>query len=269
MKHRKPKKQPMTKTVKILLVILCAAIVLNLAIVVAIMNLPESDGAEQNTQATENQLQAQQNTDPEQTSESTEATTPVQPAPVVLEMPYTLEDGKLMVEAIFELDGLNPDCDNAEAVGVVGIQLKNTSQEHLCSLELYLTAPDGTVVKFVAADIPSGKTVMVFSQENLSMEGEPACTKIECSAVFEAESPLMTEQVVISVDGTEITVKNVSGEDLTQITVHCHSVLADSYYGGITYHYIIDSLPAGESATVTAWDCILGMTDVVRIDIGT
>ena len=60
---------------------------------------------------------------------------------------------------------------------------------------------------------------------------------------------------------------NVSDRDLKNIVVYCRSLFGDEHVGGVTYAYTIDELPAGETAAVEAWDCILGTAEVVRIAI--
>lgn len=215
----------------------------------------------------------QEQTDPQLTEDTHSGSTdqngqtePTEPPGLVL--PYTLEHGKLTVDSIFQFTGLNPDKNNEEAEDVAAIQLTNTSQEHLASLTVTVTTTGGITASFTAYDIPPGMSAMVMSPNNIPIETNPDCTQITCEAVFLPQSPLAADQLLISVIGTEITVENISGEDLSQITIYCHSMLDQSCYGGTTVAYEIDSLPAGESTVVSAWDCYLGLVEVVRIEIG-
>ena len=207
----------------------------------------------------------------EQTEASTGASETggsTEPTVAELSLPYALEDGKLTVDTLFQFSGLNPDRQDEEAENVAAIQLTNTSQEHLAVVNITVTTTDGTTAAFTAYDIPSGMSAMVICTDNTVISNGAACAQITCDAVFASESPLAADKLAISVEGTEITVENISGEDLAQITVYCHSMLDESSYGGITYPYVIDSLPAGESTVVNAWECILGLAKVVRVEIG-
>lgn len=223
---------------------------------------PDAPGQEQTgPQLTENT----QPDNPDSTDQTVQ-TEPTEPPDLVL--PYTLEHGKLTVDSIFQFTGLNPDQQDEYVENIAAIQLTNTSQEHLASLTVTVTTTGGTTVSFTAYDIPPGMSAMVMSPDNIPIETNPDCAQITCEAVFLPQSPLAADQLLISVMGTEITVENISGEDLSQITMYCHSMLDQSCYGGATIAYKIDSLPAGESTVVSAWDCYLGLVEVVRIEIG-
>lgn len=251
-------KQNEKKPINWLLIGLCGVIVL--ALILAALYL---DGREDTQAPTEDPGTTEQ-TQPTQTDPPTEETQPQFPA---LTLPYTMEDGKLTIDAFFQFTGLNPDKNDEEAEDVAAIQITNTSQEHLTSVTLSVVTTDGSVVKFTATDIPGGMSAMVFELDNVSVPNDITCSEITCEASFEAQKPVMADKIEISVEGTEITVRNISGEDLNLLTVYYHSVLDQSYYGGITYQYTIDSLPAGESTVVDAWECILGLTDVVRVEL--
>lgn len=199
---------------------------------------------------------------PDATDDTTEATDPA------LKLPYSLEGGKLTVDSVLQFNGLNPDRQNEEAEDVAAILLTNTSSEHLASLTVTVVTTEGATATFKAYDIPPGMSAMVMSPDNSPIESNPKCVQITCEAEFLPQSPLAADQLLISVMGTEITVENISGEDLSHITLHCHNMLDQSSYGGTTVVYEIDSLPAGGSTVVSAWDCYLGMVEVVRIEIG-
>lgn len=204
-----------------------------------------------------------------QPSEQTDATVDTTEATIpALALPYFLEDGKLRIDSIFQFSGMNPDRQDEWAEDVAAIQLTNTSDEHLSSLTLTVVTTEGTAVSFQVSDIPPGVSALVMSPDNALLENNPDCAQILCEAVFLPQVPLATDQLLITVMGTEITVENISGDDLTDITLYCHSMLDQSCYGGTVSLYEIDSLPAGESTVVSAWDCVLGMVEVVRIEIG-
>lgn len=185
-----------------------------------------------------------------------------------LELPYSLEFGKLTVDTAFLLNGINPDCGNAWAENVAAIQFTNNSREHLASVTFFVVIQGGTMVEFAARDIPSGGTAMVFALDNRSVQGQIACLQIACQAVFEAEAPLMEDTVAITVEGNVITVENLTDHDLPQITLYYHDMLERSCYGGSTYQHTIDLLPAGESVTFIAEDCVFGKAEVVRVTQG-
>lgn len=199
-------------------------------------------------------------------TDSTDPSASTQPA--VLELPYSLEGGNLMLDTIFQFTGLNPDRQDEEAEDVAAIQLTNTSGLHLATATVTVVTADGATAAFTVYDIPPGMSAMVMSPENIQIESNPECIQITCEAEFLPQLPLAADQLLISVMGTEISVENISGEDLSRITLYCHSMLDQTCYGGTTLVYEIDSLPAGESTVISAWECYLGLVEVVRIEIG-
>lgn len=182
--------------------------------------------------------------------------------------PVVLEDGMLTVQSIFQFSGMNPDVDDLYGEDIAGLQMTNTSQEYLLWAEAAAILEDGTTLTFRAEDVPPGKTVMAFCLEHEALDRIESCEMVYGYAEFDPEDMMRTDLVRISVSGTEITVKNVSGRDLTNLNVYCHGVLDDSYFGGTTYRYTVESLPDGKSAVIHAVDCFLGMAEVVRVDLG-
>ena len=198
-------------------------------------------------------------TEPEQTVAPTEA-------PEIF--PVLLEDGMLTVQSMFQFSGMNPDADLQFGENIAGLQLVNTSDRHLTVAELAAVLEDGTILSFRAEDVAPGMTVMAFSLEHGSVEDPDRCVEVYGYAEFEEDDALRSDLVEIQVEGVEITVKNVSGMDLTNLDIICHGLLDGSAFGGRAYTYRITSLASGGSTTVYALDCILGMTQVTRVELG-
>ncbi len=216
-------------------------------------------------------------TGPEQTEPAqSEPTRPVytEPEPTeppvydTIPFPVELEGGMLTVRSIFTYSGMDPDADWAFGESIAGIQLTNTSDEYLRSAEVTAILADGAVLTFRAEDVPAGKTVMAFAQEHRLLADPDSCEDIYGDAEFFAGDPLASDLVELRTAGTEITLKNVSGRDLTNLNVTCHGLLDESLFGGTAYHYTIASLPAGGSTVIHALDCLLGMAEVVRVEMG-
>lgn len=181
--------------------------------------------------------------------------------------PVSLEDGKLELKMLFQYSGINPDSANQEGTNIASIQLTNVSGGYLAQAKLDLTLQDGTVLQFAVTDLPAGGSVMAFCVDNLSVDADAAVAEVACEAEFAEPDASANGKLVTSAEGVTVKVTNISGEDLSNIVVYCRSVFGEDYFGGVTYPYTIENLPAGESATVEAWDCILGMAEVVRVAI--
>ena len=196
---------------------------------------------------------------------------PIQTEPPAVEQmafPVLLEDGMLTVQSAFQFSGMNPDADLAFGENIAGLQITNTSDRHMKEAELTAVLHDGTELTFLAQELSPGMSAMVFSLEHGVLEDPALCAEVYGSAEFETGDPLRRDLVDIQVEGMEVTVKNVSGEDLTDLTIFCHGLLDESSFGGKAYTYRITSLSAGASTVVLAQDCILGMAQVTRVELG-
>lgn len=212
-------------------------------------------------------------TEPEQTEEGTfltepEQTAPTEPPETIPELfPMELEGGRLTVHSLFPYSGMNPDAGLAFGEDIAGLQLTNTSDEHISLAELTAVLEDGTELCFRVEDLPPGMSAMLFEPEGRTLDGDRYCVDLYGIAEFE-EDPMQPELVAVSVDGIAVTVYNVSGRDLTDLRVACHGLLDGSCFGGSTYIYDVASLPAGAVTVINAVDCILGEARVVRVEIG-
>ena len=212
-------------------------------------------------------------TEPEQTEEGTfptefeapEETKQVETIPELL--PMELEGGRLTVHSLFPYSGMNPDAGLEFGEDIAGLQLTNTSEEHISLAELTAVLEDGTELCFRVEDLPPGMSAMVFDPAHTALAGDLSCVDLYGFAEFE-EDPMQSELVAVSVDGIAITLYNVSGRDLTDLRVVCHGLLDGSCFGGTTYIYDVASLPAGAATVINAVDCILGEARVVRVEIG-
>lgn len=184
---------------------------------------------------------------------------------VKLEFPYELEDGKILVNSLFQSDIENPDAGNAEGEDIASLELINQSDQFLSSAEITVTLTDGTEIPFSVTNIPAGKKVWVYATDNTRIEMNVECEKIECHSEYEDLAPMMEDLVSVAVEDTVVTIMNNSSNSLTDLKVGCHCVLDETYFGGLTYNYPVDEIAPGEIVTIEADDCYLGSAEVVCI----
>lgn len=182
-----------------------------------------------------------------------------------LEFPYALENGKLEVSSLFQYSGDNPDCGDEMGEETGALAVTNLSEQHLTCARFTAELADGTQLRFEVTDIPAGQTVWAFEAENTAYDLENTCLSIRCEASFEDVSPLAEDSLTTEVSGTSVTLTNVSGEELTNLTVYCHCWFNEVNFGGLTYAYPVSSIPAGESVEIQAEECYLGEAAVVRV----
>ena len=200
-------------------------------------------------------------------SSDEESTEPVISEVQELEFPLMLDSGKLEVTSLFQFDGFNPDCGDETGKDIASILVKNTSDRHLERAAIVFTSSSGATWNFVLTDLPAGKTVMAFSQENASAASGEVALDATCDAVFSETASMCEDRVAVSVAGTVITLQNKTAEEIPELVLYCHASLGEEYFGGITYKYTVNNLAAQGSATVNAVECTLGIAEVVRIAI--
>lgn len=254
---RKKKKKPVVK------ILILVAVILVLA-AAAVFVMPQvlyrlSGGEDAEPAQTEAQLSAQ-TTAPVETTETA-------PTISTVAFPLTVDDGRLEINSLFQFSGINPDCGDQEGEDIAAIVLKNVSSLYLAEAKVTLTLLDGTQLNFFVTELPAGASVMAFSTENLSIPAHAECISTACETSFDPTAVTVSDQVTAEADGVHITLTNISDQDISQIVVYCRSPLGEEYFGGTTYSYTVTDLPAGESTTVDAVDCILGMAEVVRFAV--
>ncbi len=183
-----------------------------------------------------------------------------------VELPATLADGRLQIESLFQFDGINPDCENQEQERIAAILVKNLSGEFLSEAKIMMELSNGTQTSFVVTNLPAERAAMVFSAENSSIKEEDVCMGIACEARWD-EAAAIPEGIAVSAEGITITVTNQTAQDIPELTVYCHSLLGEDFFGGITYMYKIEDLSANETTVIEAPECIMGMAEVVRVAI--
>lgn len=182
-----------------------------------------------------------------------------------LSFPYELEDGKLLVNSLFQSSIINPDCGGESGENIATLEVLNTSDEFLEEAKITVKMADGTEIPFVITNIPEGKKVWAFATDNSVIELNPFCEEITCESKFLDALSVMKGSLNYEVDETAVTLNNLTEESLTGITIGCHCLFDDVYFGGLTYSYKVDELSANSSTTIDADDCYLGSAEVVFI----
>lgn len=181
-----------------------------------------------------------------------------------LPLPHQVEG--LEISSLFSSDIMNPDGGLELVTGLASLELTNTSGQYLVSARIHVTLTDGTEYLFQVQDLPDGGSVLAFSPDNALYDGTYACESISAETEYTGGDQLMEESLSVSIDGTAVTLTNLTDQDMEPVTVICHETVDETgFYGGTSYSYETEAIPAGGSVTVEAMDCMLGMPVVVRI----
>lgn len=188
-----------------------------------------------------------------------------EPPAAAIQFPYELADGKLTANSLFPSSIDNPDFNGEYGDDIATLEIVNTSDEFLQEAAITVQLADGTTIPFAITNLPAGSTVWAFAANNASIQIDPACTDVACTAGFTAGMPVLADQVSFEVHETEVTLHNLTSTPLTNLSVGCHCLFDGVYFGGVTYHYSVNTLPANASSTFSADDCYLDGAEVVSI----
>lgn len=182
-----------------------------------------------------------------------------------LKFPYILEE-QLEVLSLSTATMPNPDAGGEIGENIASIELINSTGKFIELAEILVSLEDGTQFEFIVHDLPNAGKVQAFEVKNTVYEDKILCEKVEIIKLqtFEGDH-LMSQAITIEEQETLVTLTNTSQSDLQDLTVICMCDFDGSYFGGTSYAYPVESLLAGESVTIDATDCYLGVADVVRI----
>lgn len=183
-----------------------------------------------------------------------------------LQFPYELEDGKLVVDSLFQSSIANPDYNNELGENIASIELVNNSDQFLAHAQITMMLEDGTQLKFEVEDLPSGMSVLAFETDNMEIPMQPICESVVSETEYEEDTPLLADKVTIESNGTAVTVYNITNASLTDISVRFHCLFDENvYYGGKTYEYSIAEMPPGGNLGLEVTECYLGTAEAVRV----
>jgi len=183
-----------------------------------------------------------------------------------VEYPVELETG-LILDSLFQFEGLNPDCGMESGSAIASVTLQNVSESFLAQAQLELELADGRIVEFSVTNLPAGKTAMAFALDNAQLGETDVCVNASCTAVWDSAVEAAPEGVSVSAEGTTITITNNTAQDIPELRVYCRDPFDATYFGGKAQEYIVNTLSANGTATVEAQDSILGLIEVVRVEI--
>ena len=181
-------------------------------------------------------------------------------------LPFEVPGVQLTVRSLFQSTVLNPDADGAPGEDVASLEVENTSGRYMKSARLTVELQDGTTLEFLVEDLPAGRVAWVFEVNNTKLAKDAVCADIFASAEYGPDDPMPADTLAVEVDGTTVTIRNLTDETLQGLTLVFKCLLDgdDVYFGGASYTRQIDSISPGESATLEVDECYLGTACAVR-----
>ena len=184
---------------------------------------------------------------------------------VTMKFPYISEE-QLEVLSLSTATMPNPDAGGEIGEDIASLEIVNKTGKYLVKAEVEVVLENGTVFQFVINDLPDEKKVQAFDINNSVYDDKILCEQINVKSLQVVDGDqIMSDAITIDVQETQVTLTNVSQDNLMNLNIVCMCDLDGSYLGGTSYSYLIDSIPAGAQITIDALDCYLGTAEVVRI----
>ena len=184
-----------------------------------------------------------------------------------IEFPIMLEGGKLEIGSLFPFEGVNPDAGNEVGTEIASISVKNLSDQYLEEANISVLLNEGTEINFKVTELPAGASAMAFSIDNQVLDKKYVCVNVSGKVFFCDEPVEIPVQVSVKEEGTQISVTNLSSQEFSNIKMYCRCPFDEEYFGGVAYEYMLHELAIGETKTINAEEFLLGMVEVVRVEI--
>lgn len=184
-----------------------------------------------------------------------------------LKFPVMLENDKLELNSAFQYTGANPDNGWEEGENIGAIVLINRSDEYMTEANITLTLSNEEKLDFTVTELPPGKTVWAFEPGNKEYPISEFVTEATGKAKFTKDLGLGAKEITSHGESTSLTLTNTTEKEYSNLTVKCHILFDDAYFGNSIYEYPVESLPANGEVTIDAVDCILGDAEASWIGV--
>lgn len=185
-----------------------------------------------------------------------------------MKLPYTISDADVKIEKIKGYSGeFVEDGSDKKVSNILSLVVKNTSKKDIqyCSIEMKMG--DNKKATFNITNLPSGKTMTVLeSSGKITYKSSNTYNVTNCTYSGVDKLPMNSEKVKISTKASNITIKNISGEDLGTVYVYYKNMKNDSYLGGITYRAKFENVIKGEELTAKTTHFSKDNSKIVMVD---
>ena len=183
--------------------------------------------------------------------------------------PIDLGQG-LLVEKVGTYTGIYmEDGSNDTVSGVMMTIVKNTGHKDL-QLARFTLEYDGFSAQFEATNLPSGERVVLLEKNRHAAAGKPQSAKLGTCVFFQEAMTLMEGVLELGGKTGSISVKNISGKDISgNIWVYYKYSATDLFYGGITFRAKhLGGLRAGQTVNIPAGHYSPSSVRLVWVTVG-
>lgn len=168
-----------------------------------------------------------------------------------IDLPFKLPNENMEILSIGKYSGkFTEDGSDEKKENVLALVVKNTSDEVIDYGEITLKIKGkSNTIQFKITNLkPQTSTVVMESTGKIEFNPDNKYIYLNSKNDMASTMSLMSDKIKLSTKNKEITIENISDEDLKTVYVYYKTVSkGNSYIGGITYRVKFDNVGAGKS----------------------
>lgn len=184
-----------------------------------------------------------------------------------VEFPFVLRGTGLILQNLARYDGLFPEGEEEyEVIDAAALMVYNPGKEWVRSVKILLTQGTQDYIYEITC-LPPNSRVLVVEKNGQRFSGAPV-ESCRCLSLSVSEESLFSEQVGIRELPSGLAVKNLTGGEISRLTVYHKQYVADGdfYLGGYTCQKELTALAAGEEREVEVYRYVPGYSRVVALE---
>lgn len=187
-----------------------------------------------------------------------------------IELPFKLPNKNMEILSIGKYSGkFIEDGSDEKKENVLALVVKNTSDEVIDYGEITLKIKGkSNTIKFKITNLkPQTSTVVMESTGKIEFDPDDKYIYLNSKNDMESTMSLMSDKIKLSTKNKEITIENISDEDLKTVYVYYKTVSkGNSYIGGITYRAKFENVGAGKSISADTLHFSNKNSEILKIE---
>lgn len=172
------------------------------------------------------------------------------------------DKGRLKLIGSMEYEGPNFENGSMEIGTYTLLKIQNISEDFLRNADIEVKVNASDKMSLTIDALPAGETVFVLGQGYSAYSEKDIYKVTSCESSYEKSIVAEKEGLEVSYEAGKIQIKNQTTEEITGILFRYKGKVENVLFGGNTYEFTIDSLPAGETFET---DCQSLLADNIQI----
>lgn len=170
-----------------------------------------------------------------------------------LKLPYRVPDTPFVIEHIGQYTPFVEDGSDEPTANVMAMVVRNQSDTMIHFGEIDFLVNDSETASFQISTIPAGASVFVMEKGKREFNPSDVLTFSDKIYANLEEVPMLENRVKVVGANQEVTVENLTDENLGTVYVRYKSVLSENlYFGGITYSCKVEHVDAKAKVSAKA-----------------